>query len=79
MNSIEAVTNIVFDIYQVFIAKEHLMAIFSGIQSAYDNIHLSTLQDIPQKTGTPSHFNSYVTSLFLNYTILIQSVYGTLH
>lgn len=60
------------DIHKSFINKQHLIAAFLNIESAYPNVHISTLglSNILSLIGLPPHLTQYITFMFSNRRIL---------
>jgi len=78
-STVDAVTQLVMDINQSFLNKQHLIAAFLDIEAAYPRVHLPTLSTIMSQLGLSSHFNQYITSMFINENISISSSAHTLH
>jgi len=52
-STLDAVNQIVLDIHSPFIKKEHLIASFLEIESAYPNVHFPTLSNCLYKLNLP--------------------------
>jgi len=61
-----AVGHLVTDIHKAFANKEHLIAAFLDIESAYSNVHLPTLNNILSQIGLPPHFAQYIKLMYIN-------------
>ena len=73
------VSQLLMDINESFLNKQHLIAAFLEIEAAYPSVHLPTLSTIMSQLGLLSHFHKYITSMFINQNISISSSTHNLH
>ena len=65
-STINAVSHLVFDVHQSFINREHVIATFLDVESAYPSVHLPTLAKIISEIGLPPHFANYIILMYIN-------------
>jgi len=65
-STIDAINQLTTDIHRASIDKEHLIAAFLDIESAYPNVHIPTLAKILSQMELPTHFTQYITRMFIN-------------
>lgn len=62
-SAIDCVTSLVSDIYQAFIDKQHLNALFIDIHSAFPSVSLPILRQTLQNLNIPPHFSTFILKL----------------
>ena len=54
------------EIHTVFMDKEHLIAAFLDIESAYSDVHIPTSSNISSHIGLSAHFIQYIKFMYIH-------------
>jgi len=75
-STIDAITHLTTDINKAFLSKEHLVAAFIDIDSAFLGVHIPALADILIHIGIPSHVSQFISLMFVNRSISMSTNAG---